>query len=117
MFLILELVLELEVLEVQPMIILVIASIDNITSSLLFICVPISYLFSYILIFKDFEKYENISIDPYLIIIGKMGKENKNIAALLIPAGLLIGSGLGFLFNNYVVWIILALGLEYLLLF
>jgi hypothetical protein len=59
-----------------------------------------------------------------LILLRKGGKmtgifrkkeERKERGALFIPAGLFLGFGLGFLFNNLIPWMFIGLGVGFLI--
>ena len=41
-------------------------------------------------------------------------KKTKDMGVFLIPAGALLGMGLGFLTNNFVAWMFLDLGMGFL---
>lgn len=41
-------------------------------------------------------------------------KKGKEMGVFLIPAGALLGMGLGFLTNNFVAWMFLGLGMGFL---
>lgn len=43
-----------------------------------------------------------------------MNKEKKDNGGLFIPAGVMIGMGLGFLLNNLVAWMFIGLGVGFL---